>query len=302
MTTARAFYKVTKGKNSPFNIFLEEDGVLVSSEGVTRCDLNFIQNEVAGPVISSSVDPGFFTLEHPATKDGISTKAIRVDLKDATLNPGRYVVEVFVYDAVSTDGRFGGTFPAQIDGPLSTPIGALPMDLFGNLRFPTVTPATITADQNDYSPGANAQVRLASDAKRTITGLLFVADGQRKIFSNVGVNNIVFAHESTSSAAANRIILSRAHDTTLYPGDTIEIIYDGDSNRWRQHPPTEPYHRRTSQEVTGGAVPKNTILWPGHIRRYGALIDGSDDVAAWQASINQCVSGGAPVTWPARCE
>lgn len=298
MTAARAFYKLTKGKNSPYNIILTDADAILDSTGVTRCDLNFIKDGVAGAVISSDVNPSWFNLQYSLSYEGVATNAIRIDLKDATINPGRYEVEIFVWDAVSTSGRFAGTINTQVDGPLSTPMGALPMDLFGNIRVPSDTPATITADQDDYSPGSNAHVRLASDASRTITGLAYIADGQLRKISNVGANNIVLAHESTSSVAANRFILSRQADTTVYPGDTIELIYDGESNRWRQHPPSDPHFRRTAAEITAGAVPKNTLWRPGDIRRYGAVVDGStDDSAAWQAAMNQCVSGGPPVIW-----
>ncbi len=233
MTSARARYRVTKGKNSPFNIFLNEDGLVVSSEGVTRCDLQFTQNGVDGAVISSSVDAGFFTLEHQATYEGVSTKAIRVDLGDAVINPGRYEVNIFVWDAESTDGRYAGTLNVEVYGTLSSPVGALPMELFGNLRHGTLTPAQITANQDDYGPGTQAWWRLSTDASRNISGIDYVADSQYRIITNVGSFNIVLLHQDTGSAAENRIITPDASDFTIQPNRTAHLVYDPISQRWR---------------------------------------------------------------------
>ena len=173
------------------------------------------------------------------------------------------------------------------------------MDLFGNLRLPFNTPSVITANQNDYSPGPNAHVRLASDAKRTITGVAFIADGQVRKFTNIGSNDIVLAHQSVSSAAANRIIAARGHDVTLRSGDTIELLYDGESNRWRMFRSPAPYYRMTAAEDAASVVPTYTEAHAGRLLRYGnAKIDGSsDDLAAWEDAAAQQEQGGPAVTW-----
>jgi hypothetical protein len=97
-----------------------------------------------------------------------------------------------------------------------------------------ITPAQITADQNNYNPTGLATsyvLRLSSDATRTITGLAGGADGRELILVNVGSQNIVLADEHASSTAANRFAL----DTSLTLGaDTAaRLLYDSTSTRWR---------------------------------------------------------------------
>lgn len=99
-----------------------------------------------------------------------------------------------------------------------------------------ISPSQITADQNDYNPTgfSTAQiVRLTSDASRTITGLSGSATVVQKILFNVGSNDIVFAHQSASSSAANRIDVTGDSDLTLESGDGALLAYDATSARWR---------------------------------------------------------------------
>ena len=115
MTLARNIYHVTKASNSPFPIALREDGLLVSSVGVTRCDLIFKKPGAASVNVSSSEDSTWFDLQHETVIDGIDTQVIRVDLNDTALDPGRYEVDVYVFDAVNTDGIFTGTIDVEIN-------------------------------------------------------------------------------------------------------------------------------------------------------------------------------------------
>jgi hypothetical protein len=99
-----------------------------------------------------------------------------------------------------------------------------------------VTPAEITADQNNYAPSSVATaiaLRLSSDATRTITGLDpgTAASGRDLRIFNVGSNAIIFAAESASSTAANRFALPSSF--TLMPGRSVIMNYDGASSRWR---------------------------------------------------------------------
>lgn len=97
-----------------------------------------------------------------------------------------------------------------------------------------VTPSQLTADQNNYAPSIAMFYRLSSDASRTITGLsISQVDGQVCEFWNVGSNNIIIAHESTSSTAANRFICPAAADITLGANEIAILRYDATSSRWR---------------------------------------------------------------------
>lgn len=102
---------------------------------------------------------------------------------------------------------------------------ALPGDL---------SPAQITADQNDYNPASLADaaiLRLTSDAFRVITGLQGGADGRLMMIVNVGDYPITIKRESSSSTAAYRFSLP--HDVTLFPGEAQLFEYDSTSSRWR---------------------------------------------------------------------
>lgn len=98
-----------------------------------------------------------------------------------------------------------------------------------------LTPAQITADQNDYNPAnlATASVlRLVSDAARTITGLAGGADGRILTIQNVGAFPLTFFAEDAASAAANRFILPGGN-FTLPDAANMSLMYDATASRWR---------------------------------------------------------------------
>lgn len=98
-----------------------------------------------------------------------------------------------------------------------------------------LSPAQITADQNNYSPtgiSSASMLRLSSDAARNITGLASSTAGRVIVVHNVGANNIVLVDESTSSTAANRFALPSGN-LTLTPDSVTVLQYDGTSQRWR---------------------------------------------------------------------
>lgn len=97
-----------------------------------------------------------------------------------------------------------------------------------------ISPAQITADQNDYNPtglSSASTLRLTSDASRNVTGLQGGADGRVLVLHNVGSNNIVLKDESASSTAGNRFALSA--DITLGVDQAAVLQYDATSSRWR---------------------------------------------------------------------
>lgn len=102
-----------------------------------------------------------------------------------------------------------------------------------------VSPAQITADQNNYSPTnlRHAGVLLInSDAARNVTGMVPLtdtdsADGRTIQLYNNGAFNITLKDQSGSSTAANRFDLNSA-DVVLLPKTTITLRYDNSSSRW----------------------------------------------------------------------
>ncbi len=128
--------------------------------------------------------------------------------------------------------------PATLDPfPRGTSPQVLGFDSSGNLTATTissspgtVSPAALSANQNDYNPGAAGILRLQTDTggDRTITGLgIGQTDGQRLVLYNIGaVDNILLAIASGSSSAANRWANGTAvGNITIAPGTKREFVY-----------------------------------------------------------------------------
>jgi len=100
-----------------------------------------------------------------------------------------------------------------------------------------ISPAQITADQNDYNPAGLSTasvIRLDADAARKITGLAGGADGRILVLYNVSSGadgDIILSSQDTASTAANRFAFDV--DKTLEPGSSITLIYDSTASRWR---------------------------------------------------------------------
>lgn len=106
----------------------------------------------------------------------------------------------------------------------------------GGLTLSNISPAQITADQNDYEPAGFLQagfVRISSDAARNITG--FGRDGlwHVKVLLNFGAFTITLVHESGASTANKRLSLRNAVNFALPPNGAAILVYDGSSDRWR---------------------------------------------------------------------
>lgn len=106
------------------------------------------------------------------------------------------------------------------------------------LSSPPLTPAALSADQNDYSITPARRVRLATDGggNRNVTGIVMAGnvDGLEFSIVNVGaVDSIILKHQSASSTAANRIICTGAADIALATNEEALLWYDGVTSRWR---------------------------------------------------------------------
>jgi hypothetical protein len=99
-----------------------------------------------------------------------------------------------------------------------------------------VTPMQITADQNNYTLPAQAEIiRLFSDASRTITGFTGARAGAITL-CNVGSFNIVIANNNAGSDAQNRVLCHTGANITLQPNMSVNIWYDFMSEIWRTTP------------------------------------------------------------------
>ena len=100
--------------------------------------------------------------------------------------------------------------------------------------FTTLSPSSLSADQNDYNPTGVATsntLRLTSSANVNITGLASGTPGRLMTIVNVGSNTITLKNGSTSSTAANRFGL--AADAALAPSQAAILEYDAASSLWR---------------------------------------------------------------------
>jgi hypothetical protein len=125
---------------------------------------------------------------------------------------------------------FGGTGAAgatvSMGGHLTLP----------DINFLPSTPTTMSGDVNDYDLGTNTWIRLSGGAAdRIITGIVARNDGHYMIITNIGTTNkISFSNESGSSTAANRIITAVGGTVELHAYESIFLIYDATTARWRE--------------------------------------------------------------------
>lgn len=96
-----------------------------------------------------------------------------------------------------------------------------------------VTPATITATQNDYASATGQISRLSTNAARDVTGLVAAADGTERKIINVGANNLTLKHQNAGSSAANRFLCEGGADIVLTPDFAALVLYDANTQRWR---------------------------------------------------------------------
>lgn len=101
-----------------------------------------------------------------------------------------------------------------------------------------LSPAQIAADTNDYNPTglslANI-LRLDTDNVRYLTGLQGGYDGRRILLHVLPAAQgpLILRDENASSSAANRFTLSERR-VFLWPGDSLDLWYDGTAARWKQ--------------------------------------------------------------------
>lgn len=98
------------------------------------------------------------------------------------------------------------------------------------------TPAEITANTNNYEPGAGGDIfRLTANAARNITGIVARNDGDAILLINVdSTDAITLKHADAGSTDVNRILVPWEGDYVLAAkGGAALLVYDGTTNRWR---------------------------------------------------------------------
>lgn len=108
-------------------------------------------------------------------------------------------------------------------------------DIIQNLNLSgDLSPAQITASQNDYNPTSLATasiLRLDLDAARSITGIAGGADGRVLGIFNTSAFTLTLTDASASSSAANRFDFNG--DLALGSKHGAILWYDSTSSRWR---------------------------------------------------------------------
>lgn len=128
------------------------------------------------------------------------------------------------------DNANANTVATFTPGTGSTLVGLTTVD---RLNSVPLTPAQLTADQNDYAPGAARTYRLSANAARVIGGLVAGADGEERTALNVGSFAITLSHENVGSAAANRFLSTTGANLVLAANEGAGLLYDATTARWR---------------------------------------------------------------------
>ena len=113
-------------------------------------------------------------------------------------------------------------------------------DISGDLQLSgDISPTAIAANTNNWAPTGLSEanrIRLDLSGHYDLTGIdaTGVNDGRILILHNLNTSyNLTLKHESTSSTAANRIYCPAGWDHTLQVNQSVILIYDGTSSRWR---------------------------------------------------------------------
>lgn len=148
-----------------------------------------------------------------------------------------------------------------------------------------ISPAQITADQNNYAPTGHATAtvwRLTSDATRTITGIAGGVDGRVIHLVNVGNFSIDLAYDSASSTAANRIYTIGGETMRLWGFWTsVTLRYDGTLSRWMVIAAGNSTYAADATQMEAATsqwqfvVPSEQHRHPGHPKCWGRTTGGA---------------------------
>ena len=200
-------------------------------------------------------------------------------------------------DSIAKDGQTTPTANLTMGGFRLTNLGAA--SAAGDaLRFEqlmgSTSPTQITSNQNDYNPtglSSVAVLRLSSDAARDITGLAGGASTRRIVLANTGSFAITLKDESSSSSAANRFALSA--DAVIAVDESVELLYDGTSSRWRTVGGTPLIPLTVANGGTGATTLTGVVKGNG-TSAFSAATAGTDYLAPPSGTaIMKANSGGA---------
>jgi hypothetical protein len=184
------------------------------------------------------IDPSTVFIQQQS--DGSTTAVIQEYGNGTTLGQGDWFRKLFDTDGSTVlcghemDHGDGHTFVGDESH------GGM-VDLDKTLSAPAYTPAQITSNQANLALNSRSlQVRLTSDAARTIFGITAGVDGELHLLHNAGSYDLIFEHESGSATGALINLGNNGQDaayqTRLKPKEFAWIAYDATSARWNYLP------------------------------------------------------------------
>jgi hypothetical protein len=158
-----------------------------------------------------------------------------------------------------------------------------------------LTPAQITADQNNYNPAncaTNTVLRLDTSKLWTITGIdCSKADGRVLTVINVGSMPLRLADEDAASTAANRFDFDQ--DIYLGPIEAVILIYDSTASRWKV---LSARTMRNIGDVTSRLYIEEEFLGLTVSSTFAGFGAGWDDTVSGTAATMQMLDSGNDTT------
>jgi alpha-tubulin suppressor-like RCC1 family protein len=109
----------------------------------------------------------------------------------------------------------------------------LSLDVQGAVAFKKGSDFSGVGTQNNANFGNASLIRLTGISAQTITGIAGGADGKMLTLMNAGNATATISNQSGLSTSANRIITGQGADMLVGPNQSVLMVYDSSSLRWR---------------------------------------------------------------------